>query len=232
MLKQVTIIAFDLDDTLWPCAPTIENAEETLYCWFEDQCPRITERYDRRQIVQRRKQFVTENPQYGIDMSLMRHQFLRLLASESDYDADTVEHDGFEVFFHARQQVAFYDDVLPSLERLKSRYRLGSISNGNASVEHVGLGHLFEHAVSASDLNVAKPDQRIFHRFVEYFDAQPEEVLYVGDHPHYDVAGPENAGMPSVWINRENMSWPRELPEPRHQISNLQELEDLLCRYQ
>lgn len=228
MLHQITVIAFDLDDTLWPCAPTIEHAEETLYVWISEQYPRITERYSRAEIFDRRKRFTSDNPQFAIDMTLMRHEFLRFLALESNYNADRLVEDGFEVFFHARQQVTFYDDVLPSLERLKKLYRLGSISNGNASVEHVGLGHLFEHAVSASDLNVAKPDQRIFHHFAERFDAAPEQVLYVGDHPHYDVVGPEAAGMPSIWINRENQNWPEELPKPRHQINDLQELEVLL----
>jgi len=232
VLQQITIIAFDLDDTLWPCQPTIEYAEETLYCWLETHYSRIAERYNRKQILARRKQFVTENPQFGIDMSIMRRQFLRLLALESDYDADEVDREGFEIFFLARQQVTFYDDVLPSLERLKNRYRLGSISNGNASVEHVGLGHLIEHAVSASDLNVAKPDRRIFQRLADHFEAEPEQILYVGDHPHYDVIGPENAGMPSVWINRENIIWPQELPEPRHEIGDLQQLEVLLSKYQ
>ena len=232
MLKQITIIAFDLDDTLWPCQPTIEYAEETLYCWLETHYPRIAEGYDRKQIHDRRKQFVTENPQFGIDMSIMRHQFLRFLAHESDYDVDVVDREGFEVFFHARQQVTFYDDVIPSLERLKNRYRLGSISNGNASVEHVGLGHLIEHAVSASDLNVAKPDRRIFQRLADHFDAEPEHILYVGDHPHYDVIGPENAGMPSIWMNRENLCWPQELPKPRHEIGDLLQLEVLLSKYQ
>ena len=64
---------------------------------------------------------------------------------------------GFDIFFEARQQVEFYDDVLPCLHRLKQKFRLGSITNGNASVPHVGLGDLIEHAVSASDLMVAKP---------------------------------------------------------------------------
>ena len=228
VLHKITVIAFDLDDTLWPCQPTIEYAEETLYLWLSDQYPRITERYSRDQMLARRKHFMSENPHYGINMSLMRHDFLRFLAIESDYDADILDQQGFDVFFHARQQVTFYDDVMPSLERLKQQYRLGSISNGNASVEHVGLGHLFEHAVSAGDLNIAKPDQRIFHHFAERFEAEPEQVLYVGDHPHYDVVAPEAAGMPSIWINRENQNWPKELAEPRHQISDLEELEALL----
>ncbi|MCP4494653.1 MAG: HAD family hydrolase [Gammaproteobacteria bacterium] len=231
MLHQITIIAFDLDDTLWPCQPTIEYAEEALYVWLSEQYPRITERYSRQQILDRRKQFTADRPVYNVDMSLMRRQFLRLLAEEAGYDVGTVERDGFEIFFHARQQVTFYDDVLPAIQRLKKHYRLGSISNGNASVEHVGLGHMIEHSVSASDLNVAKPDKRIFHRLAECFDAEPSHILYVGDHPHYDVVGPENAGMPAVWMNRENIDWPDDLPKPRHEVNDLEQLEVLLREY-
>ncbi|MCP3687512.1 MAG: HAD family hydrolase [Gammaproteobacteria bacterium] len=228
MLRQITIIAFDLDDTLWPCQQTIEYAEETLYIWLAARYPRITERYSRSHILARRKQFIADYPAYSVDMSLMRRQFLRLLAAESDYDADAVENDGFEVFFQARQQVTFYDDVLPCMQRLKQQYRLGSISNGNASVKHVGLGHMIEHAVSASDLNVAKPDKRIYHRLAQCFETEVSRILYVGDHPHYDVVGPESAGMPAVWMNRENADWPDDLPKPRHEVSDLVQLEVLL----
>ncbi len=231
MLHQITIIAFDLDDTLWPCLPTIEYAEETLYLWLDEQYPRVTERYSRAEMLARRKQFTRDNPECAVNLTLMRHEFLRFLAEEVNYDAELLVRDGYEVFFHARQQVTFYDDVIPSLERLKQSYRMGSISNGNASVEHVGLGHIFEHSVSASDLNVAKPDKRIFHKLAEHFEVPPQQVLYVGDHPEYDVVGPEQAGMPSVWINRENVNWPDELPGPRHQVSDLLELEELLSEY-
>ncbi len=232
MLHQITIIAFDLDDTLWPCLPTIEYAEETLYEWLDRHYPGITNKYSRAEMSARRKQFTRDNPECTVNLSLMRHEFLRFLAVEANYDTEVLVRDGFEVFFHARQQVTFYDDVLPSLERLKQSYRLGSISNGNASVKHVGLGQIFEHSVSAADLNIAKPDKRIFHKLAEHFEAPPEQVLYVGDHPEYDVVGSEQAGMPSVWINREDINWPADMPEPKHQVSDLRELENLLaeCR--
>ncbi len=231
MLRQINIIAFDLDDTLWPCLPTIEYAEEALYNWLVEHYSRITDRYNRSDMVARRKQFIQENPRYAVNLSLMRHEFLRLLAIESEYDADIVVGQGFEVFFHARQQVTFYEDVIPCLERLKQHYRLGSISNGNASVEHVGLGHIFEHSVSAADINVAKPDRRIFDQLADQFGAPPQSILYVGDHPEYDVVAPQQAGMHSAWINRENIDWPSNLPEPKHRVNNLQELEGLLSKY-
>lgn len=231
MLRQISIIAFDLDDTLWPCLPTIEHAEETLYAWLQDHFPRITEQYSREAMLERRKRFTRDNPEFAVNLSLMRQEFLRLLAFESGYNADVVVERGYEVFFHARQQVSFYDDVFPCMERLKQHYRLGSISNGNASVEHVGLGHLFEHSVSAADINVAKPDSRIFHKLAEHFGASLQNILYVGDHPHYDVIAPQQAGMHAAWINRENTNWPAELPEPEFQVTDLHELEELLSKY-
>lgn len=211
--------------------PVIEFAEESLFSWLDQNYPRITERYNRADMVSRRKLFMQENPAYSVNMTLMRYEFLSHLAKESDYEADAVAKQGFDIFFHARQQVTFYDDVMPCLQRLKQSYRLGSISNGNASVEHVGLGHIFEHSVSASDMNIAKPDRRIFDKLADHFETAPERILYVGDHPEYDVVAPEQAGMQAAWINRDNIDWPSQLPEPKFQVNNLQELEVLLSKY-
>ncbi len=228
MLDNIDIIAFDLDDTLWPCMPTIEYAEETLYQWLAQNFPRITDRHSPEDMISIRQQFMLQDERFSVDLTLLRCEFLKQLAREAGYDSNTVSEDGFEVFYEARQQVSFYDDVLPCLQRLQSRYRLGAISNGNANVDKVGLGHLIEHSVSASELKVAKPDKLIFHDLVERFGVPANRVLYVGDHPEYDVVGPQNAGLQAIWINRENNVWPEHLQPPRYQISNLHELELLL----
>lgn len=228
MFDKVTVIAFDLDDTLWPCMPTIHRAEETLYGWLERHFPRITEGHGPEELVALRREFSLREPRYGIDMTAMRRDFLQHIGELHEYDGELVSRRGFEVFFHARQQVEFYQDVLPSLRRLKRKFRLGAISNGNASVDHVGLGHLIEHAVSASDVQAAKPDPQIYAQLAQYFEAAPEQILYVGDHPVYDVVGATDAGYHAVWINREQMQWPGHLPAPSHEISDLRQLEALL----
>ena len=228
MLDNIDIIVFDLDDTLWPCMPTIHFAEETLYQWLEQNFPHITELYSSEDMISIRKQFMMQDERFAIDMSLMRNEFLKQLAREAGYDSKAVSKGGFEVFYEARQQVSFYDDVLPCLQRLQLRFRLGAISNGNADVKKVGLGHLIEHSVSASELKVAKPDKLIFHHLVERFGVAANRVLYVGDHPEFDVIGPQDAGLQAIWINRENNVWPEHLQQPRYQISNLHELELLL----
>ena len=208
--------------------PTIHRAEETLYRWLQEYYPRITENYDPGEMVDLRREFSTRDRRYAVDMTLMRCDFLHHIGEMHDYDGAQVSKQGFDVFFEARQQVEFYADVMPCLQRLKQRFRLGAISNGNASVEHVGLGHLFEHAVSASDLQVANPDPLIYEHFAERFEVAPEEIVYVGDHPAYDVVGSIEAGYQAVWINREQASWPEHLPDPQHQVSDLHQLEALL----
>ena len=228
MFENIDIIAFDLDDTLWPCMPTIEYAEETLYQWLAENFPHITDRHSSEDMIGMRKQFMAQDERFAIDLSLMRCEFLKQLAQEADYDSKAVSEGGFEVFYEARQQVIFYDDVLPCLRRLKLRFRLGAISNGNADVEKVGLGHLIEHSVSASESKVAKPNKLIFEDLVERFGVAANRVLYVGDHPEFDVIGPQDAGLQAIWINRENNVWPEHLQQPRYQISTLHELELLL----
>jgi len=228
VLNQINVIAFDLDDTLWPCMPTIRRAEERLYQWLERHYPRVTERFDRERLVDCRREFSARDARYAIDLTGMRLDFLQYIGAMLDYDGERLARDGFEVFFEARQQVEFYDDVLPSLQRLRRHYRLGAISNGNASVEHVGLGDFFEHAVSAAEVMAAKPDPTIFRHLARRFRVSPGEILYVGDHPDYDVAGSLDAGYHAVWINRDDQPWPGHLPPPSHQVSNLQQLEALL----
>ncbi len=228
MLEKVTVIAFDLDDTLWPCLPVIRHAEETLYRWLQQNFPRITERHDPAGMVALRQEFSRREARYRVDMTALRREFLGFLADLHDYDAATLVDEAFEVFFRARQQVEFYDDVLPSLERLSRQYRLGAISNGNASVEHVGLGHLFEHSLGAAEVQAAKPDPRIYRHFARQVGAEPAEILYVGDHPHYDVAGSLEAGYQAVWVNRGEVSWPEELDGPQYEVRDLIELEALL----
>jgi len=231
LLNKVTILAFDLDDTLWPCMPVIQHAEETLYAWLDQHYPRITANYNPQQLVDLRKKFTAQDKKYSVDLSMMRHEFLKKLATDNQYDVVEVADKGFEIFYNARQQVNFYDDVFPALERLSSKYRLGAITNGNANVEKVGLGHLIEHTISAIDLQIAKPDKRIYEALADRFDVPAEKILYVGDHPEYDVIGPQVAGLRAAWINREDHQWPQSLPSPKYQITNLYELEALLDTY-
>ncbi len=228
MLDKIRLVAFDLDDTLWPCMPVIRMAEDALYAYLRENYPRITDTHSPADMVELRRDFTRRDPLFSIDLTLMRKEFLRSLADRHNYHGPTVSAEAFDVFFHARQQVEFYDDVLPTLNKLANHYQLGAITNGNASVHHVGLSDWFQHSTSASDVQAAKPDLRIFHHFAEQSYIPAEQILYVGDHPLNDVVAPLQAGYQAVWVNRDNQDWPEEYESPQHEVTDLHQLVEVL----
>ena len=60
--RRVRLITIDLDDTLWPCAPTIHHAEQTLYEWLSDHYPRITEHHTQETMRERRIELARQQP--------------------------------------------------------------------------------------------------------------------------------------------------------------------------
>jgi putative hydrolase of the HAD superfamily len=134
----------------------------------------------------------------------------------------------FERFYHERNQVELFEDVLPALERLRSKYRLLALTNGNADLKRIGIDHYFELILTARAVGHAKPDARIFAALMAGADLAPQQILYVGDEPLADVEGPRNAGIEAVWVNRLEQEWPRNLAPPRHAVRTLHELVDWL----
>ena len=108
----------------------------------------------------------------------------------------------FDAFFAERQRVEFYDDALPALAFLSSRYPLVALSNGNADVQRVGIGHHFCAAFSATTLGVGKPDPRMFQVGARAAGASPEAVLHLRRAAHPYGGGALNPRTPMGRGNR------------------------------
>ncbi|MBC7683304.1 MAG: HAD-IA family hydrolase, partial [Ferruginibacter sp.] len=204
---HIKAISFDLDDTLWPVWPAIERAEATLLQWLTDHAPATAARYPSSAALREvRGQVESERPDLLHDLSALRRESIRLALHHAGDDPALAEH-AFEAFFAARQRVDFYPDAMSALTRLAARYPLVALTNGNADVHLVGIGHLFHAAISAREFGFAKPDPRIFHAAALAAQVGPHEVLHVGDDPLMDVVGAVSAGMQSVWVNRAGHDW-------------------------
>jgi putative hydrolase of the HAD superfamily len=79
---------------------------------------------------------------------------------------------------------------------------VGSISNGNADLQTIGLSHHFKVSVAAHQLGHAKPDAAIFHAACRELGVAPQDAVYVGDDILLDVQGAQRAGLRAVWMNR------------------------------
>jgi HAD superfamily hydrolase (TIGR01509 family) len=217
------VLSFDLDDTLWPVGPVIAAAERQLLSWLRERHPEIVSGHDLESLRALRDGVARRFPERGHDLTFLRHRALKDLFGAASH-AESLADAALEVFFSARNRVEFYDDVRPALARLRARYRLFAISNGNADLHRCGIGDLFAGHVTASAAGAAKPDARIYAALLEMAGVEAAQVLHIGDDPLADVIGATRAGMQAVWLNRDGREWPSAFAAPLRTVSTLAEI--------
>ncbi len=124
-----------------------------------------------------------------------------------------------------------FPETLEVLSRLRGRVRMAVVSNADDAfllpmLEDYDTG--FEEVLSSEAARAYKPHPRPFELMLEMMSIAPQEALYVGDNLFDDVLGAHNVDMVTVWINRKGVDVDPGLPRPRHIISNLLELVDLV----
>ncbi len=217
------VLSFDLDDTLWAVEPVMIAAESAMVAWLRERHPEMMRGHGAESLRAMRARVAEQYPQRSHDMTFLRRRSLENMFIEAGHPAAHAD-EAFEVFFAARNRVKLYDEVAASLERLRARYRLFALSNGNADLKRCGIAHLFEGHVTAIEAGAAKPDARIFTHLLKQARVEAQQVLHIGDDPHADVVGAMQAGMQAVWLNRNAKPWPAQLPRPARTIATLEEI--------
>ena len=219
------VLSLDLDDTLWPVGPVIAAAELELMAWLRTHHPRAASGNDIESMRELRSDVARRFPDLRHDLTFVRRQALAEQFAAAGYADAAAATQALEVFLRARNRVACYDDVAPALERLRGRYRLFAVSNGNADLGRCGLGGWFEGHITAASAGAAKPDARIFAHLAAAAGVEPGDILHVGDDPLADVVGATQAGIPAVWLNRDSRPWPGHFARPLRTIASLHDLD-------
>lgn len=206
-ITPVKAVLFDLDDTLWAIEPVLVRAEARLYDWLTENAPEVVKHHTIATLRARRMALLQSEPAYHIDLWKLRHAVLTAVFTEHNEDIALVE-EAMALFTEARNAVTVFDDVVPSLELLKSSLALGTVSNGFADLGHIGLADHFAFSLAAHRFGTAKPDPAIFHAACNALKVAPEEAVYVGDDLTLDVQGAQQAGLRGVWMNRFDRSLP------------------------
>jgi len=232
----IKCIAFDLDNTLWECDPLIVKAEQKFYKWLQSAYPSITKYFTEKELVMHRMSYIQTRPELHYNLTSLRKDWMRQIAhevdaitvDENDFEARYVEA-GFQVFWQERNNVIFYDGALDMLESLSQKYSLGVITNGNADVNFIGIGHFFDFSISSEAAGVAKPHEDIFHQAIRLSEHLVENIIYIGDDPKCDVLGPQKIGMRALWYNPCLKPWPGG-KTPAGVFRNHNELEDKISK--
>ncbi|MBO9662230.1 HAD family hydrolase [Dokdonella sp.] len=220
---RILALSLDLDDTLWPVAPAIQQAERALDDWLRRHHAAVAERWPIAALRELRDQVSAERPDLAHDFTTQRLLTLQRAFAACGFGDEHVDA-AFEAYFEARNRVQCYADVEPALAALAARVPLVSLSNGNADLERIGLRRHFAHCISAREFGAAKPDAAIFHAACARLGLAPEHVLHVGDDAHLDVVGAHRAGLRTAWINRHASAWTHADVEPDLHLRDLGEL--------
>jgi 2-haloacid dehalogenase len=98
-----------------------------------------------------------------------------------------------------------FADTVPGLQELKSRYRLGILSNIDDDLFALTAKHLevpFDLVVTAEQARSYKPSRRNFELLVERLGIAKEKLLHAAESLYHDVAPARELGITTVWVNR------------------------------
>ena len=115
------------------------------------------------------------------------------------------------------------------LERLHQNYEMVLVSNFYGNIRTVlrefGLDVFFKDIVESAEVNIRKPDPRIYEIGVERLGLRPDEVVVVGDSFSKDVVPARSLGCHTVWL--KGKPWKQESVDetvPTRIIYSLKEL--------
>ncbi|WP_437879511.1 HAD family hydrolase [Pseudomonas sp. LRF_L74] len=229
---SLRLITFDLDDTLWDNKPVIAGAETAMRDWLAEHAPRLAE-LPVEHLWEVRAAVLADDPGLRHRLSELRRRTLRHALNGVGYSpeqAAEMAEGAFQTMLHARHRITFFNDTVPTLERLALHYTLGVITNGNADVRRLGLADYFRFALSAEELGVGKPDPHPFQRALHEAGVEASQAVHIGDHPGDDIAGAQAAGLRAIWFNPLRQEWQGER-HPDAQITSLSELPAVLERW-
>jgi 2-haloacid dehalogenase len=130
----------------------------------------------------------------------------RMMLAETlqKFAIDSLSGEEKEHFNRVWHRLTPWPDSVPGLERLKSRFVITTLSNGNISLltnmaKHAGLP--WDCVLSAENVRRYKPDPGIYLLPGELFDLKPEQMMMVAAHEH-DLQSAQRHGLRTAYVHR------------------------------
>ncbi|MGQ4497410.1 HAD family hydrolase [Vibrio parahaemolyticus] len=236
MLKA---IFFDMDETLCGTSQADKAAGQKFAAWIQQTYPQVS---DPQAFLQRYLQGVykklnAEFPQLVAllpDENAFRCGLIQTILAENGIHIDAEQAQQAQHYFDSARMGAFtfFPGVKEMLMDLRKHYKLVVITNGPIFSQHPKLkatqmDEWVNHIIVGGEEPEEKPAASIFQKALNLVDIKPEEALHIGDSLAADIAGANNMGILSVWVNATGASNPTEIT-PNFEIRETVELKEIL----
>jgi putative hydrolase of the HAD superfamily len=226
---DVTVIAFDADDTLWINEPYFQETEQRFCALMEDFLPQHTVA---RELLQTEIQNL---PLYGYGI---KGFVLSMIETALKVSANTITVSAIETIINLGKEllvrpIELLEGVEETLAALKERYRLvvatkGDLLDQERKLKASGLEHYFHHIEIMSD-----KQEQDYQKLIRHLDILPAQFLMVGNSLKSDILpvlaiGAHGIHIPyhTTWAH-EHVAHTIEHPQFR-QLARLSELQTLL----
>jgi len=219
-------IVFDLDDTLYPERTYVESGFRAVADWAGRTLGLAAE-------------LVHGELMGSFEDGIRGDTFDRLLARHGVVGNGWVRQ-MVDVYRGHAPEIAPFPGVMELLPRLRARFLLGLVTDGQSDVQRrklraLGLNGMFHAIVLTDDLGRRdwKPSSRPFAAVLDMLGVPGPEATYIGDNPEKDFLGARRIGMRSIWIRHSNGLYAGlRPPSPEHapvaEVHSFEELEALL----
>ncbi|PWU68744.1 HAD family hydrolase [Gracilibacillus dipsosauri] len=191
---MIKAVLFDLDGTLLNRDASVRRFIDLQYDRFEHLLDSITkkeyiERFlqlDNRGYVWKDKVYQQMIKEFEI-IGISWEELLQDYISEFKYSCIPFPH------------------LIEMLEELKTRnIAIGMITNGRGqfqmdNIQALGIEKYFDSILVSEWEGMKKPNPNIFLKALQDLEVNPEESLFIGDHPENDVIAATAVGMKGVW---------------------------------
>nr|WP_152918998.1 HAD family hydrolase [Vibrio parahaemolyticus] len=232
-------IFFDMDETLCGTSQADKAAGQKFAAWIQQTYPQVS---DPQAFLQRYLQGVykklnAEFPQLVAllpDENAFRCGLIQTILAEDGIHIDAEQAQQAQHYFDSARMGAFtfFPGVKEMLTDLRKHYKLVVITNGPIFSQHPKLkatqmDEWVDHIIVGGEEPEEKPAASIFQKALNLVDIKPEEALHIGDSLAADIAGANNMGILSVWVNATGASNPTEIT-PNFEIRETVELKEIL----
>nr|WP_275138925.1 HAD family hydrolase [Vibrio parahaemolyticus] len=232
-------IFFDMDETLCGTSQADKAAGQKFAAWIQQTYPQVS---DPQSFLQRYLQGVykklnAEFPQLVAllpDENAFRCGLIQTILAEDGIHINAEQAQQAQHYFDSARMGAFtfFPGVKEMLTDLRKHYKLVVITNGPIFSQHPKLkatqmDEWVDHIIVGGEEPEEKPAASIFQKALNLVDIKPEEALHIGDSLAADIAGANNMGILSVWVNATGASNPTEIT-PNFEIRETVELKEIL----
>ena len=124
-----------------------------------------------------------------------------------------------------------FPEVPAALDRLRARYRLVVLSNGDPDMLEAAKQHhriAFERTISVAAANSFKPHVATYTKAAEIVGVRMDEVLFIANHA-FDCIGAKAAGMRTAFIDRRQRPFGATPYQPDLLVPSMTALADAIA---